>query len=293
MNCRKSTQWIIVAALLLSAMSGRSLIADDQDQEKPSQLLTSIDQLEQLLDEKEDVVLLDTRDKPEFREGHLPGSRWVDVPKWKAAALANGGAGLKDLAAWRRLGGELGLSREARIVVYGGSLPSAARIWWLLKYLGCDHVSLLDGGFAAWKQAGNLVDRRAAEVAESKFEPKFQLQRLAGIDEVKRSALEQDLVVFDTRSLREFTAGRVPQAVHIEWTQLLTEQGKFKSIQELKTLFRPSALSPKHTAVTYCRSGGRASVEAFALELAGFKNVKNYFCSWQEYSRDESAEVEK
>lgn len=290
----RSVQWSFFAAVILLAMSGRAVIAEDQPQDKPSQLLTTVAQLKQMLNsDGKAVIMIDSRDKTAFAAGHLPGARWVDVSRWKAAALAKGGAGLKDQRAWRQLGRELGLTLDARIVVYGGSLPSAARVWWLLKYIGCDHVSLLDGGVTTWNQAGHAVTRRAVKVAKSEFEPKFQPQRLAGIDEVKQSAQGKDLVVFDTRSTGEFAAGRVPGSVHIEWTQMITQQGKFKSPQELRKLFGPSALGPKQTAVTYCRSGGRASVEAFALELAGYKNVKNYFCSWQQYSKDETAEVEK
>jgi thiosulfate/3-mercaptopyruvate sulfurtransferase len=81
--------------------------------------------------------------------------------------------------------------------------------------------------------------------------------------------------------------------VRIEWKELLAADGRFKSVDELRTLFKERGIDEKDTAVTYCQSGGRAALDAFALELAGLPKVKNYYCSWQQWSADESAPVEK
>lgn len=281
--------------LMVVLTLGNSAIAEEKSADKPVELLVTVEGLKQLLegDKGSELILLDCRDRSGFAAGHLPNSHWVEVSRWKATALKANGAGLKDKAGWQRIGRGLGLTRNSHIVVYGGSLPSAARIWWLLKYIGCNRVSLLDGGIKAWQQAGHPTTKTIAAAIPSQFKPVFQTQRLAGIEEVKRAAKGDDVIVFDTRSDGEFSEGRVPRAVHIEWSRMLTKQGTFKSRGELQKMFRASPLGPKKIAVTYCRSGGRASVEAFALELAGYKNVKNYFCSWQQYRKDETAEVEK
>ena len=130
-------------------------------------------------------------------------------------------------------------------------------------------------------------------VSAATFDPEFQKQRLAICDGVKQAAQDRDWVVFDTRSASEFADGRVPGAAHLEWKRLLTEEGTFKPVSDLRRMFHALEMRPTRTAVTYCRSGGRASVEAFALELAGYENVRNYFCSWQEYSSDADAPIEK
>ena len=200
--------------------------------------------------------------------------------------MSDGGAGLKNQQRWAELGGEMGLAREGRIVVYGGALPNAARVWWLLKYIGCQHVSLMDGGIDLWHERKLPVTDNPAKFAASNFEPLFQKQRLAHIDSVKLASKDRSMFVFDTRSDAEYSAGRVPGAAHLEWSRLLSSDGTFKTAAELRGMFERSTLTPQYTAVTYCRSGGRASVEAFALELAGFENVQNYFCSWDEYSKD-------
>lgn len=285
---------IVSACLVMSFLPG-AVRADEAAKTEKTKLLLSAGEVKELVDaaDQSAVILLDVQERDPFSKAHLPGARWIDVAGWKAAAMADGGDGLKNQQRWTELGSELGLTRDGRIVVYGGALPNAARVWWLLKYLGCQHVSLMDGGIDVWRKQNFPVTDKPAKFQESKFQPVFQKQRLARIDHVKQSVQDGSLFVFDTRSKAEFEAGRVPGAAHLEWVQLLADDGTFKSAMELRRMFQALNLKPQHTAVTYCRSGGRASVEAFALELAGYENVQNYFCSWQEYSSDADAPVEK
>ncbi|TWU07376.1 putative thiosulfate sulfurtransferase [Symmachiella macrocystis] len=293
-NLRHPYAVIVAACIVMTFMPGAAG-ADEAAKTEKTKLLLSAREVEELVDaaDQSAVILLDIQERDAFSKAHLPGARWIDVASWKAAAMANSGDGLTNQQRWSELGSELGLARDGRIVVYGGALPNAARVWWLLKYLGCQHVSLMDGGIDVWRKQKLPITDEPAEFKTTKFQPAFQKQRLARIDHVKQAVQDGSLFVFDTRSKSEFAAGRVPGAAHLEWVRLLTDDGTFKSAAELRRMFQALNLGPQHTAVTYCRSGGRASVEAFALELAGYKNVQNYFCSWQEYSSDEDAPVEK
>ncbi|QDT49980.1 Putative thiosulfate sulfurtransferase [Symmachiella dynata] len=285
---------ILSACLVMTFMPG-AVLAEEAATTEKTQLLLSAGEVKELIDaaDQSAVILLDVQDRDAFSKAHLPGARWIDVAEWKAAAMADSGDGLTNRQRWIELGSELGLARDGRIVVYGGALPNAARVWWLLKYLGCQHVSLLNGGIDFWQKQDLPVTHKPIDFKTSEFQPTFQKHRLARIDNVKQAVQDGSLFVFDTRSKAEFAAGRVPGAAHLEWVRLLTEDGTFKSAAELRRMFQALNLKPQHTAVTYCRSGGRASVEAFALELAGYENVQNYFCSWQEYSSDAEAPVEK
>ena len=110
--------------------------------------------------------------------------------------------------------------------------------------------------------------------------------------ELLRGLNDPRLQVLDTRSRGEYTgedvkgsrAGRVPGAVHLEWVELLDESGRFKKPAELRALLAERGIKDNGPVVTYCYSGGRASVAAFAFELLGRPQVKNYYCSWQEWS---------
>ena len=115
--------------------------------------------------------------------------------------------------------------------------------------------------------------------------------------ELLRGLDNSRLQVLDTRSRGEYTgedvkgsrAGRVPGALHLEWVELLDESGRFKQPAELQTLLAARGIKADGPVVTYCYSGGRASVAAFALELLGLPQVKNYYCGWQEWSAAEQA----
>lgn len=241
--------------------------------------------------------VLDTRARAQYLQGHVPGALHVDVRDWQQLALSEGG--LHDAAAWAQRVGALGISDDHTVVVYGSSLPDTARVWWILKYLGLRDVRLLDGGWNAWTGRLLPIGTDQVDVPATKFAVRFQPERLEEIDSLKAAVAQQRATVVDARSQAEFTGaevrgargGHIPGAKHLEWTQLLTDDGRFKSPDELRALFGRCGLSPDQTTVTHCQSGGRAAVNAFALELAGYPRVKVFVQGWSQWSADQEAPI--
>ena len=106
----------------------------------------------------------------------------------------------------------------------------------------------------------------------------------------------------DARSKEEYCGdaetaqrnGMIPGAVHLEWTETLDpKMNRFKSAGELAALLRERGIDVRKPAVTYCQTGGRASVVAFVLELMGGQQVGNYYKSWAEWGNDEKTPVVK
>jgi FkbM family methyltransferase len=200
--------------------------------------------------------LLDTRPQPDYAQGHIPGAVRVDVKSWQELGRKDGG--LHDAEGWGRKVGQLGLSRDSQVVVYGSSLPDTARIWWTLKYLGLRNVAILDGGWALWSKEKRPRETSSAVVEAVKFEPKFQVDRLEEIGELKKGVGSGTVTVVDTRSRDEFTGkevrgkrgGHIPGAKHLEWKELLAEDGRFQSPEQLRALFRKRGIEPGQTAVT-------------------------------------------
>lgn len=261
-------------------------------------LLVEADSLQQRLDDG-GLRILDARSAEDYEAGHIPGAVRVDVGAWKNLALSEGG--LHDARAWAEKVGELGISRDTPVVVYAQNPTDATRVWWTLRYLGVNDVAVLDGGWKQWQESAGAVSMEPPAVEAVAFEPAFRPEMLAEIGDLKESIAADSVTVVDTRSEGEYTGtggpgarkGRIPGAKHIEWKELLTESGEFKSPEELREIFESRGVAPDKPAVTYCQTGGRASLDAFALELAGYKNVKNYYCSWGEWSADENAPIEK
>jgi 3-mercaptopyruvate sulfurtransferase SseA len=200
--------------------------------------------------------LLDTRSASDYAGGHIPGAVRVDVKSWQALGKKEGG--FHDADTWGKTVGELGLSRDAQVVVYGSAPTDTARIWWTLKYLGLENVAILDGGWGLWSKENRPSETSSPRVEPVKFEPKFQADRLEEIDAIKQAVRSGAVTVVDTRSTDEFTGkdvrgkrgGHIPGAKHLEWKELLAADGRFKSPEQLRALFRQRGIQPEQTAVT-------------------------------------------
>lgn len=288
---------LVVSLGLIGGCKGKTEKSEQVKGEVPKTpgqvaLRVSTDDLKDLL-AADNVRILDVRGEADYEQGHVPGAVRVDAAAWKAQALKDDGQGLSDKAAWEKLIRQLGVGELTQVVVYSDNLPSAARIWWTLKYLGVERAGILDGGWKHWVATGGKTSTAIPEVKAGDFTiDAFDTGRLIHIDELKKAL--KDLQVVDARSDSEVKAGKVPGAVHLDWKQLTNEDdGTVKSANELQALFASRQLKPGKPAVTYCQSGGRAAAEAYALELAGFKDVKNYYCSWQQWGSDKTAPIEK
>lgn len=235
---------LIVCAITTDAAVGRELAEPKRD----SQMLVEPAQLQKQLDDP-NVRILDVRSTEEYSEGHIPGAVRVDVGDWKTLALADGG--LHDAKGWAEKIRPLGLSSGMDVVVCGSKLSDTARIWWLLKYVGVKNASLLDGGFEAWTKGDRPTETSTPKVAATDFKPEFQPDRLEEMDSLKKSLKSDKVKVVDTRSDSEFADGRIPGSAHLEWKELLAEDGHFKTTKQLQALFRKRGIMPDEAAVCY------------------------------------------
>jgi thiosulfate/3-mercaptopyruvate sulfurtransferase len=201
--------------------------------------------------------ILDTRSQEAYGKGHIPGAVRVDVGGWQA--LGKSAGGLQNSKAWGEKVSELGIGPDTRVVVYGNSLPDTARIWWMLKYLGLENVEVLDGGWDLWQKEGRTAESAVPRVAATRFVPKFDASRLEEMDPLRKSLGSETVTLVDARSPSEFTGkevrgnrgGHIAGATNLEWKELLAGDGRFKTPEELRQLFRERRILPDRTAVCY------------------------------------------
>ncbi|MEM8865564.1 MAG: rhodanese-like domain-containing protein [Planctomycetota bacterium] len=278
---------IILAAVLVCAnLSAGSATAATYA--KP-ELLASQESLTTLWRRGAPVVVLDVRSRAEFDTLHIPTARHVDIFEWKAA-FGDG----TDAAAWSRQIGDLGIDARTTVIVYDRfTSPSATRAWWLLKYWGVADVRVLDGGWLSWTP--RPLDPMPEQRPPTEFLAQPQPERLATLREVEAIAGDQtDVCLVDTRTNQEWNAGIIPTASHSDWINYVDpETAKLRRPDELLSLLAAAGYDPQRPAVTYCRSGGRASLVAFVMELMGGQPAANYWGSWNEWSgvRDEGSGV--
>jgi thiosulfate/3-mercaptopyruvate sulfurtransferase len=240
--------------------------------------------------------ILDARPHTSYRDGHIPGAVWVDHEAWAKAF----GAG-QDAEAWAKLIGGLGIDVDTPVIVYDDNrAKEAARIWWILRYWGVKDVRLLNGGWTAWRAAAGAVARGETEVSARSPKLMAEAARLTNKGQLLESLREGSGQIVDVRSAQEFCGeavtakrnGSIPGAKHLEWSDVTDPKTqKFRSADELTKLFRQAGIDPERPAVTYCQSGGRASVMAFALELMGAKGVRNYYKSWAEWGNSDDTPI--
>ncbi len=256
--------------------------------------------LQQALMQASPPVVLDVRTMDAYGVGHIPTARWIDANLWRDTTSTE--TGLTDHEFWSDQLGGTGLTLQSNVVVVGDSLPEASRAWWLLGYLGLRNVAVLDGGHAAWIDAGYELSTDSAQVTPTQPQIDFQSQRLAGIETITSSTEKKlNCLILDNRSQAEFTGargvgtrtGHIPGATHFEWTKFTDKSGKFLEADEIKELLKKEGVDLSQPIIAHCQTGGRSSVAVLALEVAGAEQVKNYYRGWSEYSNVLTAPVEK
>jgi thiosulfate/3-mercaptopyruvate sulfurtransferase len=108
---------------------------------------------------------------------------------------------------------------------------------------------------------------------------------------VSRALDKDDTAILDTRSdgehfgtlARAARGGAIPHSIHIEWTDNLDADGKFKSNRELKAMYEKAGITPDKEVYSYCQGGYRAAHGYIALRLLGYPRVRNYIGSWKEW----------
>lgn len=267
--------------------------------------IISANDLALLLASAADVVLLDAR-AAGYDAGHLRGAQRADLETQLSAARdaganpAHGGRHpLPPLDRWTRQLGAWGISPETHVVVYDdqSGANAAARAWWMLRAVGHERVSVLDGGLAAAVAAGleTTTDVPAGEPRPPY--PAAEWQR-STVDMERVDALRNDAgwKVLDVRSRERFrgetepidpVAGHIPGAVNLPFAENL-EQGRFKSPRELRAMYQELlGETPADRLVVHCGSGVTACHTLLTLEAAGLDGAALYVGSWGEWCRNQ------
>lgn len=200
--------------------------------------------------------------------------------------------------ALKELFGRLGISNQkTQVITYddAGSMI-ASRLWWMLRYMDHEKVAVLNGGWRAWQAAGYPTARGTSVNKPTRFEGQPQREWLVTVEQVPELPL-----LIDSRDAPRYRgemepidpqAGHIPGAINFPFKQVLDEQGKFLSPEQLQEKFKtlPQTAAPDE-ATFYCGSGVSACVNLLALQHAGLGNGRLYVGSWSEWSSDPTREI--
>jgi thiosulfate/3-mercaptopyruvate sulfurtransferase len=281
----------------IMAVLATALMAPGASPAEARARLVSFDDLQRRLGDP-GLRLLDARPREAYERGHLPGAVWVDAKAVEKMAARPGA--LTDRAAWESWIAPLGIGPKTEVLVYDANRQlDAARLWWLLSYLGVERAGLIDGGFPLWAKQGRPVTTQVPKVESRAFEVGFRTDRFAGRGDVLAALKRGEVRVIDARSEAEHTGaerrskrgGRIPAACHLEWATLVDTDGRFLDEAALRARLSKAGVRPGEPVITHCQGGGRASVDAFVLERLGFP-TRNYYLGWSDWGNAEDAPIE-
>jgi len=238
-----------------------------------------------------------------YLEGHLPGARFLDLERDLSGPVEPGVTGRHPLPEPQRLIRrlrEIGVDNDSRIVLYDdGPGAFAARAWWLLAWLGKrDDVYLLDGGLAAWRQAGLPLEAHECSAECGTFTGQPDPQMLIEATELSRQLA--DFQLLDARAQPRFrgdvepldpVAGHIPGAICAPFSENLGGDGRFLAPDQLRQRFLSISDGGVRPLVAYCGSGVTACHNLFAMSLAGLGLPRLYAGSWSEWITDPARPV--
>lgn len=228
----------------------------------------------------------------QYRDGHITGAYYFSLDRDLSAPPAEHG-GRHPLPDTDTLVAKLnaaGINDHSLVVAYDDSHFSfAARLWWLLRYLGHDNVALLDGGYRAWVTAGYPLDRREPAPRSGRFQARPQRQWTADVKQVQSAIGDQATLLLDSREPARYrgeqepidpVAGHIPGALNFPWCEASDADGFALGIDAQRA--RWQALPPHRELIVYCGSGVSACANLLSLHLAGHR-ARLYPGSWSDW----------
>jgi thiosulfate/3-mercaptopyruvate sulfurtransferase len=231
----------------------------------------------------------------QYREGHIPGALFAHLDRHLSGRKTgkNGRHPLPEPQDFEKWLEKTGLTPKDQAVCYdAGPGSMAARLWWMLRWIGHEKVAVLDGGFAKWAKEGRPVTIDVPLFTPLNYPIKVRKDFAVDVRAVEGA----NALLLDARAPARYrgeqepidpVAGRIPGAANRFSMDNLSAQGTFKSAAELKKEFQ-SALGKRSPSevIHYCGSGVAACHNLLAMEVAGLKGGKLYAGSWSEWSAD-------
>ena len=252
------------------------------------------------------VVEVDV-DTTAYEQGHVPGSiGW----NWKTQLSDPVQRDIISKEDLQNLLSSAGITTDSTIVLYGDSNNwFAAWAFWQLKIYGHADVRIMDGGRTKWLAEGRELSMDEPAITKSNYVAKdADLSLRAYLPEVQKALAKGNVALVDVRSADEFAGrilappglpetcqrgGHIPGASNIGWGMACNEDGTFKSVSELKSIYGSKGVTPDKDVIAYCRIGERSSHSWFVLKyLLGYPNVTNYDGSWTEWGNLVGAPIE-
>jgi thiosulfate/3-mercaptopyruvate sulfurtransferase len=245
------------------------------------------------------------RGRRDYLLSHIPGAVYAHLDEDLAGPIVPGKTGrhpLPEIETFCQTLGRWGIGQGVQVVVYddsGGAI--AARLWWMLRWLGHEAVAVLDGGWPRWQREGRPVKSGNESRPEREFRPNRQDGMVVDVKQVEEVREGSGWLLLDSRSSERFRgenetidpiAGHIPGAISAPYADNFDENEVIHSPERIRARFEALlAGTPPEKAIFYCGSGVSAAQNLLAMAYAGITGSKLYVGSWSEWIADPSRPI--
>ena len=237
-----------------------------------------------------------------YKAGRIPGAIFLDLDQELSdrSDLTRGRHPLPDPQKFVQMLARFGIGKGVQIIAYDDTAGSiAARLWWMMQWIGMPVCSVLDGGINKWIAEGRPLEKgdavpvpRPAEPVVPVLHPEMILRK----SEIQ-TAVSNGMILMDARAPERYRgdvepidrlAGHIPGAVNAPFSNNLTTDATpvFRTPAQLREHYQSLGVSDGHEAICSCGSGVTACHDLLAMSIAGFKDMKLYPGSWSEWIAD-------
>ena len=232
----------------------------------------------------------------EYKKKHIPNSVFFDINK-----IADPKNPLPHMIPSKELFSimmqNLGINNQDEIIIYDNSpLLSSARAWFLFRYFGHENIFILNGGLKNWEKSGGEITNKKTIIPKGDFQSKTEKKDLVvDLNQMISVSNNNSKVILDARSYKRFIgeakeprpglqSGHIPNSKSLPSSELLTNDGFLKSIDELEKYFSNNDIDTSEDIIATCGSGVSACVISVALYCLGKENIPIYDGSWTEWA---------
>ena len=241
--------------------------------------------------------------REQYEKSHIPNSSYIDLQSDLSDKDSPYRFTMPNLKILSENFKKVGIGEDFHIVLYSrNGTQWSARIWWMLRSVGVDNVSILDGGFNEWVRLKLPTSDKILTFPKSNFNFKPRNEIFIDKEPVIKALEDKNTKILNSltedihkgQNPRYGRPGRIPNSLNIPFQKLLDpETGKFLGAEELLEIFQRNKIGFKNEIINYCGGGIAASLEAFVLYQLGYKNLKIYDNSLSEWAIDENLPMEK
>ncbi|MEK7207847.1 MAG: sulfurtransferase [Pseudomonadota bacterium] len=258
----------------------------------------------ELIDKLSDprLLIIDLSYRGAYDKGHVPGAIRMVYPSI-LNAHDNSDCDIPSNEVLSHALSVIGLTPEHHVVAYDGQgNPMASRLFWTLEEMGHTGVSVINGGWAAWKSEGLPAEQKCSVPQPSNYQARRTGKALATKEYILSKIGDPNTVFLDSRTPEEFAneliitdrGGKIPGAVHFDWLNAVDEENgmRLRPKEDILRVLHRLGATPDKEIIPYCQTHMRSAHTYFVLKYLGYKNILGYAAGYSEWGNDTDTPIE-